>query len=97
MPSKAALINASTHNALWPDFAHMMCKKFGYEKIASEVSGTDAVDTACKIARKWAITRKKVSASELLIFGVSDCYHGLATGVWGLQNRCKKTSGLFIV
>lgn len=91
--SLAALVNHCTNNAIWPTFAQMMCQRFGYGKIASAVSGTDGVDVACKIARKWAITKKQVPPSELLILGVSDCFHGLASGVWGLQDRSQKRSG----
>ena len=70
-----------------------MCTKFGYGKIASAVSGTDATDAACRIARKWAITKKGVPPENLVILGVSDCYHGLSSGVWGLQNRSIKQHG----
>jgi ornithine--oxo-acid transaminase len=71
----------------------MMCQRFGYDKIASAVSGTDGVDVACKIARKWAIAIKCVVPSELLILGVSGCFHGLASGVWGLQDQSQKRKG----
>jgi ornithine--oxo-acid transaminase len=71
----------------------MMCQRFGYDKIASAVSGTDGVDVACKIARKWAITKKRVPPSDVLVLAVSDCFHGLASGVWGLQDRSHKRDG----
>ncbi|PVH74173.1 putative acetylornithine aminotransferase [Cadophora sp. DSE1049] len=89
---EAALVNHSTNNAKWPAFAQMMCQRFGYDKIASAVSGTDGVDIACKVARKWAITKKLVPTSEMLTLGVSDCFHGLSSGVWGLQNRSNRRS-----
>ncbi|KAJ4302696.1 hypothetical protein N0V90_001586 [Kalmusia sp. IMI 367209] len=72
---KAALVNHCTNNAIWPTFAQMMCQRFGYDRIASAVSGTDGVDVACKIAQKWAITKKGVRPEKLLVLGVSDCFH----------------------
>ena len=71
----------------------MMCQRFGYDKIASAVSGTDGVDVACKIARKWAVNKKQVPPSSVLVLGVSQCFHGLASGVWGLQDWSEKRDG----
>lgn len=58
------------NNALWSTFAEMMCPRSGYDKIASAVSGTDATDAACKIARKWTILKKGVVPENLMILRV---------------------------
>lgn len=49
-------------------------------------SGTEAVDTACKIARQWGIRQKGIPPQECVILGVGGCYHGLGSGVWSLMN-----------
>ena len=49
-------------------------------------SGTEAADTACEIARCWGINKKQIPAKDCVVLGVGDCYHGLASGVWGLMN-----------
>lgn len=83
---KVCLVNLAGHHALWPPFAEMMCTKFGYDKIISMTSGTEAADTACKLARKWGIKSKGIPANECLVLGVGACYHGLGSSVWPLMD-----------
>jgi ornithine--oxo-acid transaminase len=71
----------------------MMCQRFGYDKIVSAVSGTDAVESACKIARKWGLQVKGISADEILVLGVSGCFHGLSASMWSLQDPSLKRAG----
>ncbi|RSL47770.1 hypothetical protein CEP54_013238 [Fusarium duplospermum] len=49
------------------------------------VSGAEAVDTACKIARKWGIVHKGIAAEEVPVLGTSDNYHGLTSGIWPIM------------
>lgn len=91
-----ATINLASHNALWSPFAKMMCERFGYDKIVATVTGSEAVDTACKIARKWGIQRKNIPADKCLILGTGDNYHGLTSGVWGLMEPSPKRTGEFV-
>jgi len=60
-------MNLTSHNVLWPPFAKMMCQRFGYDKITAVVTGSEAADTACKIARKWGIQRKGIAVEKCLI------------------------------
>ena len=80
------LLNVSTHNATWPDFAEMLCKRFGYDKINAMVTGGEGADAACKIARKWGTQVKGIPSEKVMVLGVSDNYHGLSSGVWPLMN-----------
>ncbi|EED12081.1 acetylornithine aminotransferase, putative [Talaromyces stipitatus ATCC 10500] len=86
----ASLVNIAAHTAIWPPFAQMMCQRFGYDKILPLVSGTEAVEAACKIARKWGINVKGIPADELLILGLSGCFHGLSIAMWSLQDKTPK-------
>ncbi|MCJ1385857.1 hypothetical protein MMC17_008981 [Xylographa soralifera] len=79
------LVNLATHGPKWPKFARMMCQRFHYDKIASMVTGAEAVDTACKVAQKWGCVRKGIASQEVLVLGVAGNYHGLTAGVWGLM------------
>lgn len=76
----------STHYAGWPKLAKELCERFGYDKVTAMVSGAEAADTACKIARKWGITHKKIPAEEVIVLGTSDNYHGLTSGIWPIMN-----------
>jgi len=60
------------------------------------VSGTDAVDSACKIARKWGIAKRGIDPQDLLILGVAGCYHGLSTSMWSLQNPGPARAGMWV-
>lgn len=83
----------ATHNVLWGPLAERLCKRFGYDKIICATSGSEATDTAVNITRKWSIMKKGIPASEMLILGVGDSFHGLTSGVWSLQNPSKKRAG----
>ncbi|RFU29300.1 hypothetical protein B7463_g7028, partial [Scytalidium lignicola] len=87
---KVTLINLATHNATWGPLAERLCTRLGYDKVISVVSGSEATDTACKIARKWGILKKGIAPEKTFIFGVGDSFHGLTSGVWNLQNPTKK-------
>ena len=93
--SSVTLLNVSTHNATWPDFAEMLCKRFGYDKISAMVTGAEGADTACKVARKWGTQVKGIASQEVLVLGVSDNYHGLSSGVWPLMNPDQSRIGKF--
>lgn len=67
-------------------FAQRICDRFEYDKVIAMTSGTEAADTACKIARSWGINKKKIPANDCIILGVGGSYHGLSSGVWSLMN-----------
>ena len=87
------LLNLATHNANWPRFAQMMCQRFGYEKITAMVTGAEAVDTACKVARKWASRNRGIAPQDTVIISVAGNYHGLTSGVWTLMTPSAARSG----
>ena len=73
-----------------------MCSRFGYDKITAAVTGSEAADTAVKIARKWGQQVKGIPARELLILGVGDNYHGLTSGIWPIMNPDGERDGMAI-
>jgi len=64
-----------------------LCQKLGYDKVAALVTGTEAADSAIKIARKWGIARKGIRADEIIVLGCSENYHGLASGIWPIMDQ----------
>ncbi|KAJ5465477.1 hypothetical protein N7530_009264 [Penicillium desertorum] len=84
--AKVTLINLSSHNSTFGPFARSLCARFDYDKVIAMTSGTEAADTACKIARSWGINQKHIPAEDCIILGVGDSYHGLSSGVWNLMN-----------
>lgn len=88
------LTNIATYHESWPRLAKTLCLKFGYDRVATMVSGAEAADSVCKIARKWGITRKRISPAEVLILGSSENYHGLTTGIWPLMDASNQAGEL---
>ncbi|OBT45158.1 hypothetical protein VE00_04317 [Pseudogymnoascus sp. WSF 3629] len=81
----STILSLAARGPQWVEFANMLCKRFGYDKVTAMVSGAEAADTACKIARKWGTKTKKIPLGTGLILGVSENYHGLTSGVWPLM------------
>ncbi|KAF9893459.1 hypothetical protein FE257_010771 [Aspergillus nanangensis] len=84
--NKVTLVNLSAHNSSYGPFAQRICNRFGYDKLTALTSGTEAADTACKIARRWGINAKGIPAEKCIILAVGSSYHGLGSAVWGLMN-----------
>ncbi|KAJ4149679.1 hypothetical protein NW754_001114 [Fusarium falciforme] len=67
--------------------------KFGYDSIATMLSGSEAVESAVKIARKWAYTKKGISEGEAWILTTDQCYHGLTLATMPLATVVAKNFG----
>lgn len=50
------------------------------------LSGSEAVESAVKIARKWAYVKKGVTADEAWILTTDRCYHGITLATMPLSN-----------
>lgn len=61
-------------------------QKFGYDMITSMVSGSEATESAIKIARKWAYTMKGIPRNEAWILTTSHCFHGLTLATMPLSD-----------
>lgn len=73
---KLPLTSRGIHNPLYPMLARKLCTLLGYDKVCPMNSGSETVDLAIKIARKWAYTVKKVPADQAIIVTISKNYHG---------------------
>jgi ornithine--oxo-acid transaminase len=69
-------------------------QKFGYDSIATMLSGSEAVESAVKIARKWAYTKKGISEGEAWILTTDQCYHGLTLATMPLSTVVAKSNFL---
>uniref|UniRef100_A0A914MSQ2 Ornithine aminotransferase n=1 Tax=Meloidogyne incognita TaxID=6306 RepID=A0A914MSQ2_MELIC len=58
------------------EYAEYLTKLFGYQKMMPMNSGVEAVDTAVKLARKWAYEVKGVPPSQAKIVFARDNFHG---------------------
>jgi len=54
---------------------------FGYDMVLPMNTGAEAVETALKVARKWAYMRKEVPPGKALILACEGNFHGRTLGV----------------
>lgn len=84
---KSPLINTGLINPIYGKFADRIAKKFGFDSITTMLSGSEAVESAVKIARKWAYVKKKVPVDDAWILTTEGCYHGITLATMPLSNR----------
>lgn len=73
---RLTLSSRAFHNDVFPVWASKVRDIFGYDMVLPMNTGAEAVETAIKIARKWAYKVKKVPQGKALVFGVADNFHG---------------------
>ena len=72
---------------MFPKWAEKVKEVFGYDMVLPMNTGAEAVETAIKIARKWAYKVKGVPQGKALIFSAAENFHGRTvcslTIIWG--------------
>jgi len=92
---RLTLSSRAFYNDVFPVWAEKVRKTFGYDMVLPMNTGAEAVETAIKIARKWAYKVKKVPQGKALVFGAADNFHGrtvrtpLLVTVGRLTRRCR--------
>jgi ornithine--oxo-acid transaminase len=73
---RLTLSSRAFYNDVFPKWAEKVQKMFGYDMVLPMNTGAEAVETAVKIARKWAYKVKGVPQDKALVFGVQENFHG---------------------
>lgn len=63
------------------EFAEFLTQLFGYDKMLPMNSGAEAVETALKLAKKWAYQKKKVGEGKAKIIVCDQNFHGRTTTI----------------
>jgi ornithine--oxo-acid transaminase len=79
--SKLTLTSRAFHNNLLGDFEEYITNYFGYNKVLPMNSGVEAVETALKLARRWAYTVKGIADGHAKIITVEGNFHGRTINV----------------
>ncbi|TAQ85864.1 hypothetical protein B7494_g5803 [Chlorociboria aeruginascens] len=74
--SRLTLSSRAFHNDVFPKWAEKVKDVFGYDMVLPMNTGAEAVETAIKIARKWAYKVKRVPQGKALIFAAGENFHG---------------------
>ena len=71
-----ALTSRAFYNDQLGAMEESMAKRFGYDKVLAMNSGAEAVETALKLARRWAYDVKGVANDQAVILVASQNFHG---------------------
>ena len=84
--SKLALTSRAFHNDVLGPYEKYTTEYFKFDKMLPMNTGAEAVETAIKIARKWAYERKGVHEKEAQIIVCENNFHGRTTTVISFSN-----------
>ncbi|MBC7364534.1 MAG: ornithine--oxo-acid transaminase [Candidatus Aminicenantes bacterium] len=73
---KVTLTSRAFRNDQWPMLAKELCDLTGFNMVLPMNSGAEAVETALKIARKWAYQKKGVPQDQAEIIACANNFHG---------------------
>ncbi len=90
---KVTLTSRAFRNDQLPRFYEKLCSLSGYDKALPMNTGAEAVETAIKMARKWAYTVKGVPAdqAEIIVFGEN--FHGRTTTIVSFSSDPQSKGG----
>ncbi len=78
---KLSLTSRAFHNDQFGKYAQYITGLFGYDKVLPMNTGVEAVETAIKLARRWAYKIKGVADEKAKIIVCTQNFHGRTTTV----------------
>lgn len=78
---KLTLTSRAFHSEAMGNYTRYITEFFGYDRVLPMNSGVEAVETALKLARKWAYEKKGVPENEAVIITAKDNFHGRTLNV----------------
>lgn len=90
---KVAVTSRAFHNAELGAFFRDVCELTGFERALPMNTGAEAVETAIKLARKWAYARKGVPPGQAEILAFANNFHGRTTTIVGFSSEPQYRDG----
>ena len=78
---KLTLTSRAFHSDVLGEYARVITRIFGYDKVLPMNTGVEAVETGIKLCRKWAYLVKGIPDTEAKIIVCRGNFHGRTTGV----------------
>ncbi len=75
------LTSRAFHSSLLGEYEKYITAYFGYDKVLPMNTGVEGVETALKLARKWAYEVKGIADNDAVIVVCEGNFHGRTTGV----------------
>jgi ornithine--oxo-acid transaminase len=73
---RLTLTSRAFRNDQWPLLAKELCDMTGYEMVLPMNSGAESIETAIKVARKWAYQKKGIPQDRAEIIACANNFHG---------------------
>jgi ornithine--oxo-acid transaminase len=80
------LTSRAFYNDVLGEYEKFITDYFGYDKVLPMNTGAEAVETAIKLARKWAYEVKGISKDKAKIIVCSNNFHGRTTTIISFSN-----------
>jgi ornithine--oxo-acid transaminase len=84
--NKLTLTSRAFHNSVLGEYEEYVTKYFGYDKVLPMNTGVEGDETAIKLCRKWAYTKKGVKDNCAKIIVCQNNFHGRTITVVSLSN-----------
>jgi ornithine--oxo-acid transaminase len=84
---RLTLTSRAVHNDRMAEFLEKLCQLSGYDLALPMNTGAEAVETAIKLARKWAYRVKGVPHDRAEIIVCDDNFHGRTTTIVGFSSE----------
>ena len=91
--AKLTLTSRAFYNSILGPYEKFVTEYFGYDKVLPMNTGAEAVETAIKIARKWAYDVKGIPAGAAKIITCSENFHGRTTTIVSFSTDPDSTGG----
>ncbi|KAI0062984.1 ornithine-oxo-acid aminotransferase [Artomyces pyxidatus] len=78
---RLTLSSRAFYNSVFGLFAQKVTTLFGYGMVLPMNTGAEAVETAVKLARKWAYEKKGVAEGKAIVLSAEGNFHGRTLGV----------------
>ncbi len=85
--SQLAMVSRAFYTQNLGPFLKLICEATGYEKGLAMNSGAEAVETALKVARKWAYTKKGVPDNKAEIITAQGNFHGRTISITNMSSE----------
>jgi len=90
---KLTLSSRAFYNSTFGSFAQKITQLFGFDMVLPMNTGAEAVETAIKLARKWAYQKKGVPDGQAIVFSAEGNFHGRTIGVISMSTDPESRNG----
>ena len=87
------VVSRAFYSNVLGEFLEKACSMIGYQKALPMNTGSEAVETALKVARKWAYQKKGVADNKAEIIICENNFHGRTIAIVGMSSEAQYRDG----